>query len=171
MRLKLSFGILAGLAVAGCTPAPQSAAELRSAVNGGAFMSQQTTTKISRNYSAVVTSVRTGVRKCMNRTVVDEGYASTGYMNATQYYRTEVTYNTKVNSRRGFTELAMHKRVGNGQTVFGMKQEGFAYVADIHPASGGTELKFYGGKFGNGPINKAVEQWAKGGAIRCPDLP
>ena len=173
MKFKAGLALGAIMALAGCMgSAPQTAEEMRAAVNGGAMFSQQTTQKVSRSYGAVVASVRKGVAKCMNRNVQQSFTSSPGPGFAPVRQTMSFYYSTDVKSKGSFTEVAMHKRIGNGGTnILGMKQEGIAYVADIYPASGGAELKFYGGKFGYGPINKAVAQWASGGAIRCPDLP
>ena len=173
MKFKAGLALGAIMALAGCMgSAPQTAEEMRAAVNGGAMFSQQTTQKVSRSYGAVVASVRQGVAKCMNRNVQQTFTSSPGPGFAPVRQTISFYYSTDVKSKGSFTEVAMHKRIGNGGTnILGMKQEGIAYVADIYPASGGAELKFYGGKFGYGPINKAVAQWASGGAIRCPDLP
>ena len=173
MKVKAVSALGAVMVLAGCLgSAPQTADEMRAAVNGGAMFSEQTTQKVSRSYGAVVASVRKGVDKCMNRNVQQNFTSSPGPGFAPVRQTMNFYYSTDVRSRGKFTEVAMHKRIGNGGTnILGMKQEGIAYVADIHPAAGGTELKFYGGKFGYDPINKAVAQWARGGAIRCPELP
>jgi hypothetical protein len=173
MKVKAVSALGAVMVLAGCLgSAPQTADEMRAAVNGGAMFSEQTTQKVSRSYGAVVASVRKGVDKCMNRNVQQSFTSSPGPGFAPVRQTMNFYYSTDVRSRGKFTEVAMHKRIGNGGTnILGMKQEGIAYVADIHPAAGGTELKFYGGKFGYDPINKAVAQWARGGAIRCPELP
>ena len=168
MKVKAVSALGAVMVLAGCLgSAPQTADEMRAAVNGGAMFSEQTTQKVSRSYGAVVASVRKGVDKCMNRNVQQSFTSSPGPGFAPVRQTMNFYYSTDVRSRGKFTEVAMHKRIGNGGTnILGMKQEGIAYVADIHPAAGGTELKFYGGKFGYDPINKAVAQWARGGAIR-----
>ena len=173
MKVKAGMVLGAAMVLGGCMgSAPQTADEMRAAVNGGAMFSEQTTQKVARSYSAVVASVRKGADKCMNRNVQQSFTSSPGPGFAPVRQTMNFFYSTDVRSRGTFTEVAMHKRIGNGgNNILGMKQEGIAYVADIHPVSGGAELKFYGGKFGYGPINKAVAQWAKGGAIRCPDLP
>jgi hypothetical protein len=174
MKSRFALGFIAFVAVSGCSvmSAPQSADGLRAAVNNGSFLTEQTTQKVSRSYSAVVASVRAGAKKCMNRSVSQTFTSSPGPGFAPVRNTINMYYKTDVTSKGSFTEVAMQKRMGNGGTdMFGNKREGFAYVADIHPASGGTELKFYGGKFGYGPINTAIAQWARGGAIRCPELP
>lgn len=174
MKSRFALGFVTLMAVSGCSvmSAPQSPAELRAAVNGGGFLTEATTTKVARNYAAVVASVRAGAKKCMNRNVQHTSVSSPGPGMAPVRSVINMYYKTDVASKGNFTEVAMYKRMGAGGTdMFGNKREGFAYVADIHPANGGAELKFYGGKFGYGPINAAVAQWAKGGAIRCPDLP
>ncbi|MBT8415581.1 MAG: hypothetical protein KJO30_14740 [Boseongicola sp.] len=173
MKVKAGMVLGAAMVLGGCMgSAPQTADEMLAAVNGGAMFSEQTTQKVARSYSVVVASVRKGADKCMNRNVQQSFTSSPGPGFAPVRQTMNFYYTTDVRSRGKFTEVAMHKRIGNGgNNILGMKQEGIAYVADIHPVSGGAELKFYGGKFGYGPINKAVAQWAEGGAIRCPDLP
>lgn len=168
---KPLFAITALTFMSACTTAPQSTDELRSAVRGGAFLSEMQTHKVSRNYSAVVGSLRAGAQKCMNRNVEVKGYYSPGPNMAPVMQVSRTYYKTSVRNRGNSSELAMHRRNGNGGTVLGMPQEGYAYVVDAMPAGGGTQLNIYGGKMGYGKLNKAVLQWARGGAIRCPELP
>lgn len=171
MRLKLSMGLVLAIGLSGCMTPPQSAEEVRKAVKGGGFLTEHTKHNVSRNYSSVVASVRAGAKKCMNRNFQQRYSSSPGPGFAPVMQTVNVYYSSTMKSKGKYTELALHRRVGSGRSLFGGKTEGFAYVADIHPANGGAQVHFYGGKFGYGPINKAVLQWAKGGAIRCPDLP
>ena len=159
-----TFSTLAACAVA---PTPQTAEEMRAAAP---VYGKVTTQNVSRNYGSVVASLRAGASRCLNRTVEDViTTPSTLTMATTQVLR--ATYKTTFRSRGGGTEMATYVRRGNGGTVMGVKQEGIMYVVDAQPVAGGTQLKMYGGKNGFGPLNAAVLQWAKGGAIRCPELP
>lgn len=165
----IALGAIAALAA--CTPAPQSAEEMRSAASSSAF-GQTTIQKVNRNYGDVVASLRAGADKCMNRNQrVDMPYRPGPNMPVMT--QTMVSYySTTVKSPGNRTELTMRKKMQGAILVGGGKDNsGIAYLVDVTPASGGTQLKFYGGKMGYGQLNNAVLQWANGGAIRCPELP
>lgn len=98
MKSRFALGFVTLMAVSGCSvmSAPQSPAELRAAVNGGGFLTEATTTKVARNYAAVVASVRAGAKKCMNRNVQHTSVSSPGPGMApvrsviNMYYKTDV---------------------------------------------------------------------------------
>lgn len=165
----IALGAVAALAA--CTPAPQSASEMRSAA-GSAMFGQTSVQKVNRSYGAVVASLRAGAGKCLNRNQrVDMPYRPGPNMPVMTQSMVSY-YSTTVKSSGSKTELMMRKKMQGAMLIGGGKDNsGVAYLVDVAPASGGTQLKFYGGKVGYGDLNKAVMQWANGGAIRCPELP
>ncbi|MXQ07261.1 hypothetical protein GQ651_05320 [Alphaproteobacteria bacterium GH1-50] len=167
---KAILGLFALAAMAACTPVPQTAEEMRSVVKSGAFMSDFQSHKISRSYSAVASSIRQGTEKCFNRNIQTRSSYSPGPGMAPVMQVMNLYYSAKPRSTGSRMEVPVHRRNGNGKPVFGMEQQGIFYLIDVAPASGGTQIDLYGGKMGYGAMNKAVLSWARGGAIRCPDL-
>lgn len=165
------YALGAAIALAACTPAPQSASEMRAAASSSMF-GQTTTKKVSRNYGAVVSSLRAGAAKCLNRNQESRTQYRPG-PNMPVMTQTMVSYySASVRSSGNTSELLMKKKM-KGAIVLGAGKDNsmIAYVVDVTPAAGGTQLKFYGGKMGYGQLNDAVYQWASGGSIRCPELP
>ena len=168
---KAILGLFALAAMAACTPAPQTADEMRSVVKSGAFMADFQSHKVARSYSAVAASIRQGTEKCFNRNVQSRSTYSPGPGMAPVMQVINLYYSAKPRSTGSRMEVPVHRRMGNGQpTLFGQDTQGIFYLIDVAPASGGTQIDLYGGKMGYGAMNKAVLSWAKGGAIRCPDL-
>lgn len=164
---KTVLASAAFLALGACMQGPSSPDEVRSTVNRGAMFTKATTVTVPRSFSAVTASLRQGAERCMNKTETSSGWTPGPY--GPQYYSSTTAYRTTVKSSGGRTELAMYQEVLGGG--FLPQPKGYSYVVDATPGSGGTTLKFYGGRFGYGKIDAAVEQWARGGAIVCPDLP
>lgn len=169
---KVILGAIALAGVAACTPMPQTAEEMRSVVKGGAFLSDQSSQVVSRNYSSVLAGVRAGAAKCMNGSQASQMTyrPMPGYAPVTQ---TMVAYySTDMKSSGGKTELTMRKKMQGAKVIGGgADNSGLAYLVDITPTSGGTRLDFYGGKIGYKDLNEALVRWAQGGSTRCPDLP
>lgn len=156
------------LALGACMQAPTSPDEVRSAVNRGSMFTKATTVTVPRSFNAVSANLRTGAQKCMNKTQRSSGTTPGPYGPIYESYT--VAYRTDVKTTGNRTELAMYRELHGVNIMFG-SNKGYAYVVDAAPASGGTTLQFYGGKFGYKKIDAAVEQWARGGAIVCPPLP
>lgn len=164
---KSVFTIGAVVALSGCMQGPQSPDEVRSAVNGGAMFSQKSTVMVPRSHAAVTASLQAGAKQCLNRTQRRTSTTPGPYGPQVSSYTT--AYRGEVKTGGGRTELSIyHEVLGSG---FLPQPKGYAYVVDATPATGGTRLDIYGGRFGNGDLNKAVVAWAKTGQIRCPELP
>ena len=168
--------LIAGVAFAalsGCLPSPpQTSDEMRKAVRGGAMFSEYQTTQINRSYSAVTASIRNGAAKCLNRNFEQRSTYSPGPGMAPTTQITRIYYKTDIKARGNMTEVAVHRRYGNGgRTILGQEMQGLSYLIDITPSGRGAKVETYGGTIGYGALDKAVLQWARGGSTRCPDLP
>ena len=168
---KTIVGLLGLAALAACTPAPQSASEMRDVVKNGAFMADYQTHKVARSYSAVASSIRTGANKCFNRNFQSRSTYSPGPGMAPVMQVMNVYYSAQPKSTGSRLEVPVHRRMGSGKkTLLGTDTQRIFYLIDVTPASGGAKIELYGGKMGYGAMNAAVRSWAKGGSIRCPDL-
>lgn len=146
---------------------PTSSDAVRQAASGGGLTGPKTTVVVSRSFSAVTASLGTGASKCLNRTQTTRPVTARAYGPIGQTITTQ--YRTSVKTSGSKTEMAMYQEVLGRSAL--PQPKGFSYVVDAVPASSGTQLTFYGGRFGYGNLNRAVEQWARGGAITCPKLP
>ena len=168
MRNGLVVLVAAGL-LAGCMQGPQTSGEVRNFVDRVGMFSKKSVISVPRSHGAVTASLRAGAKKCMNRTETVSGWGPGPAPGSRVYTSTTTAYRGTVSTSGGKTELQLYREVlGRG---FLPQPKGVAYVVDAVPASGGTQLAFYGGRIGYGDINKAVESWARTGQIQCPDLP
>lgn len=168
MRNTFILGV-AAIALAGCMQGPQTVGEVRNFVDRGGAFSKKSAISVPRSHAAVTASLRAGAKQCMNRTQTVSGWGPGPAPGSRIYTSTTTAYRGTVTTSGGKTELALYREVlGRG---FLPQPKGYNYVVDAVPASGGTQVTFYGGRFGYGEINKAVESWVRTGQIRCPDLP
>ena len=165
MRKKFVL-FLAVLGLSGCMQGPTSTDEVRSMTATGSMFSKRSTVTVPQSYAAVTANLKKGAAKCLNRTV--RSTSSTPGPYGPQVMTIVTDYSSTVKASGGRTELSLYQQVRG--SLF-PQPKGISYVVDATPTSGGTQLVFHGGRWGYAQMNKAVEQWARGGSLTCPKLP
>ena len=156
----------AALALAACSPMPQTAEEFRKAVPG-AVMAKTDSYEVNRSMKEVAATFRRRAPECLRVSVRTVSQTNMSYQNIL----TEYTPTVLVNSERAELHLQQHHKTG---VMYPSKPpEGGPYiiVADAYPMAGNrTRIQLYGPSRGYDVVYRAIQGWASGDNLGCPDL-
>jgi hypothetical protein len=166
-----SFRVRAGvatatLAIAACSPMPQTAEEFRKAVPG-AMMAKTDSYEVNRSMKDVATTFRRKAPECLKVSVRTVSQTNMSYQNIL----TEYTPTVVVNSDRTELHLQQHHKTG---VMYPSKPPAggpYIIVADAYPLPGNkTRIQLYGPSKGYDVVYRAIRGWAAGDNLGCPDM-
>ena len=166
-----SFRVRAGvatatLAIAACSPMPQTAEEFRKAVPG-AMMAKTDSYEVNRSMKDVATTFRRKAPECLKVSVRTVSQTNMSYQNIL----TEYTPTVVVNSDRTELHLQQHHKTG---VMYPSKPPAggpYIIVADAYPSPGNkTRIQLYGPSKGYDVVYRAIRGWAAGDNLGCPDM-
>jgi len=161
--MKRIILLAAALLISACT-GPQTASEF---ANFPTVSSK--TIQISRSFSAVSASLRSGANKCLNKT--EQGWVSQRVMNGfggmqTVQQNLTTRFSTEVATGSGEIQITMRKNISSDY----MHEDGYIWLLiEAKSVAGGTSLSIHEAKFAD-DISAVIQSWAKGGALVCPTL-
>ena len=166
MRISMSCAALC-LLLAGCAQNyPQNAQEFRQAVPG-AFMSKLQTFEAKRPLREVAKTFEARAPQCLNVSVRTVSQSSTSYQNILAVYKATVVNNPQK------AELHLQRDYKSGVLVPGKVPAGGLYmlVADATPIDKArTRIDIYGPSMGADVLIRAINGWATGENLGCPDM-
>ena len=166
-RFRVRAGVAAvTLAIAACSPMPQTAEEFRKAVPG-AVMAKTDSYEVNRSMKDVAATFRRRAPECLKVSVRTVSQTSTSYQNIL----TEYTPTVVVNGERAELHLQQHHKTG---VVYPSKPPAggpYIIVADAYPMAGNrTRIQLYGPSKGYDVVYRAIRGWASGDNLGCPDM-
>ena len=166
MRKQL-FAAVATTLLAGCvTQMPQTADEFRKAIPG-AFLTKTETYEVNRSLREVAATFQKKAPECLNVTVRTTSQTTTSYQVIVATYKPTVVVGTER------TELHVQRQFQQGVMKVHKEPEGGYYllVADAYPIERGrTRIQLYGPSGGHDVLYRAINGWASGENLGCPDL-
>ena len=162
------YSAFTALALSACVQVPQTSAEFRHAVQGGAFMTRTHLAIVPQPFEAVTANLRKYALPCLARTRTSVAVSSApGDMSSGV-----VTYRPKLQLvAPGLAELTLQM----GPTSPGIKVPPggpFIMLADIEPSSaqGETRLTVYGRTTPKERVlaDESLPAWARGTPAKCP---
>ena len=155
-----------GLLLAGCANQPQTAQEFREAIPG-AFMGKVQTFEAKRPLRDVAKTFQARAPDCLNVSVRSVSQSSTSYQNILTVYKATVVSNPQK------AELHLQRDFKSGVLVPGKVPPGGLYmlVADATPIERNrTRIDIYGPSRGADTLIGAINGWASGKNLGCPDM-
>jgi hypothetical protein len=166
MKTKTACGALC-LFLAGCAQNyPQNAQEFRAAVPG-AFMGKVQSFEAKRPLREVAKTFQAHAQECLNVSVRTVSQSSTSYQNILTVYKSTVVNNAQK------AELHLQREFKSGVLVPGKVPPGGLYmlVADATAVDKArTRIDIYGPSMGADVIIRAINGWATGENLGCPDM-
>ena len=155
------------LLLAGCAQNyPQNAQEFRQALPG-AFMGKVQTFEAKRPLREVAKTFQARAPECLNVSVRTVSQSSTSYQNILTVYKATVVNNAQK------AELHLQRDFKSGVLVPGKVPPGGLYmlVADATALDAKrTRIDIYGPSMGADVIVRAINGWATGENLGCPDM-
>jgi hypothetical protein len=145
---------------------PQNAQEFRDAVPG-AFMGKVQTFEAKRPLREVAKSFQARAPECLNVSVRTVSQSSTSYQNILAVYKATVVNHPQK------AELHLQRDYKSGVLVPGKVPPGGLYmlVADATAVDAKrTRIDIYGPSMGAGVVIRAINGWATGENLGCPDM-
>jgi hypothetical protein len=166
-NFRLRVGVAAvALAIAACSPMPQTAEEFRKAVPG-AMMTKTEAYEVNRSMKEVAATFRRRAPECLKVSVRTVSRTSTSYQNIL----TEYTPTVVVNGERAELHLQQHHKTGVMYPSKPPEGGPFIIVADAYPMPGNkTRIQLYGPSKGYDVVYRAIRGWASGDNLGCPDM-
>jgi hypothetical protein len=167
MNIRALAAVIAAVIVAGCAgKMPQTAEEFRKAAPG-AFLMKTETYEVNRPLKQVAAAFQKRAPECLHKTVrlTEQGTRSYSVV-VTTYTPTVV-----VGSERA--ELHLQRRHDRGVVkVYDEPADGhYILVVDAYPAgSSRTRIQLVGPSKGHDVIYRAINGWATGENLGCPDM-
>jgi hypothetical protein len=166
MRTKTACAALCVL-FAGCAQNyPQNAQEFRQALPG-AFMGKVQTFEAKRPLREVAKTFQARAPECLNVSVRTVSQSSTSYQNILSVYKATVVNNAQK------AELHLQRDYKSGVLVPGKVPPGGLYmlVADATAVDAKrTRIDIYGPSMGADVVIRAINGWATGENLGCPDM-
>lgn len=160
------LGTAAALAAGCATQMPQTAEEFRK-VAPGAFLMKSETFEVNRPLRAVAETFRRRAPECLNMTV------RTTSRTATSYQVINAAYKATVVPGAERAELHLQRNYLTGVVKVHKEPEGGHYlmVADAYRLDAKrTRLQVTGPSRGHDVLWRAIQGWAAGDNLGCPDL-
>ena len=162
---KLAAAIAVGALVA-CGQMPQTPEEFRKAVPG-AFLTKTESYEVNRPLKQVAATFQKRAPDCLSMTVETSSQTRT----SSQFIVTTYKPTVVVSSAR--VELHLQRTHERGVVKVHKEPEGGHYliVADAYPVgSNRTRIELFGPSKGHDVIYRAINGWATGENLGCPDL-
>jgi hypothetical protein len=158
---------MAGLILTGCVTMPQTREEFRAAVAKGAFSAKAESFVVKKNFTRVVSHLKTKTEACLNKEVHRSMMHGMYQERSRSTYRASV--HTPTRNRAEFTMQVTHQPKGIGADA---PPGGFyLMVADIEAVSPDTlQVNLYRPTLGHGGAVDAVRHWLRGDDEGCPKL-
>ncbi|HEX7251180.1 MAG TPA: hypothetical protein VF262_12420 [Burkholderiales bacterium] len=164
MRRLLALAML--ILLGACGQMPQNAQEFRQQIPT-AFMGSVQTFEANRPYREVSKTFQAKAPECLNVAVRTVDRSATSSSNILTTYRPTVI----ANEQR--TEMHLQRHMQGNVIVPGKEPEGghYAMVVDVTPIDRNrTKVVIYGPSRGLDAVVKAVNGWATGQNVGCPDM-
>jgi len=163
-RLMLIATLSAAL-LTGCMTHPMSAQEFREAVPGS-FSAKVETYEVNRPFREVASTFDKMAPQCLQVSI------ETTSRTAQSYQRYTTTYTPTVRKSPERVELHVQQHVDNTIKISDEPEGGyFLLVADAYPVGKSTtRVEVFRPSMGYGVLAKAIEGWASGNNLGCPDL-
>jgi len=155
--------------LAGCAAQPQTAAEFRRATAGSYFASSGTL-EAGRPLAEVAQTFRQKAAECLQGSVTTTVRIITEFQIIIQEYVTDWKPTVAVTQERVELDVQAHTK---GRLHLSRPPAGGPYrlVADAYPVDAGrTRLQWFSSERGSDYLARAVEGWATGKSMECPDL-
>jgi hypothetical protein len=167
MKRRAWAALAAATALAGCAgKMPMNAEEFRKAAPG-AFLMKTESYEVDRSLKQVGAAFRKRAPECLSQTIrMTERSATSSLVVDTTYKPTVVVGNDRV-------ELHLQRRHDRGVVkVYDEPADGhYIIVADAYPlGSNRTRIQLIGPSKGHDVIYRAINGWATGENMGCPDL-
>ena len=166
MQLRTACAALSVL-LAGCAQNyPQNAQEFREAVPG-AFMAKLQTFEAKRPLRDVAKTFQARAPECLNVSVRTVSQSATSYQNILAVYKATVVNHPQK------AELHLQRDYKSGVLVPGKVPPGGLYmlVADATAVDAKrTRIDIYGPSMGADVVIRAINGWATGENLGCPDM-
>ena len=168
MKNRVLTGLLAAACVAGCAGGkqPMSAEEFRK-VAPGAFLMKSESYEVNRPLKQVAAAFQKRAPECLNQTIRMTERSATHSLNVVTTYKPTVVVG---NDR---AELHLQRRHDRGVIkAYEEPPDGhYILVVDAYPAGAGrTRIQLVGVSKGHDVIYRAINGWATGENMGCPDL-
>jgi len=166
MRTRISCTALCVLLAACAQNYPQNAQEFRDAVPG-AFMGKVQTFEAKRPLREVAKTFQARAPECLNVSVRTVSQSSTSYQNILAVYKATVVNHPQKE------ELHLQRDYISGVLVPGKVPPGGLYmlVADATAVDAKrTRIDIYGPSMGADVVIRAINGWATGENLGCPDM-
>jgi hypothetical protein len=166
MRTKTACAALCVLLAACAQNYPQNAQEFRQALPG-AFMGKVQTFEAKRPLREVAKTFQARAPECLNVSVRTVSQSSTSYQNILAVYKATVVNNAQK------AELHLQRDYKSGVLVPGKVPPGGLYmlVADATAVDAKrTRIDIYGPSMGADVVIRAINGWATGENLGCPDM-
>jgi len=166
MRTRISCTAWCVLLAACAQNYPQNAQEFRDAVPG-AFMGKVQTFEAKRPLREVAKSFQARAPECLNVSVRTVSQSSTSYQNILADYKATVVNHPQK------AELHLQRDYKSGVLVPGKVPPGGLYmlVADATAVDAKrTRIDIYGPSMGADVVIRAINGWATGENLGCPDM-
>jgi hypothetical protein len=167
MKNRALAGLVAAATVAGCAgKMPMNAEEFRK-VAPGAFLMKSESYEVNRSLKQVAAAFQKRAPECLSKTIrMTERSATSSLVVDTAYKPTVVVGNDRA-------ELHLQRRHDRGVVkVYDEPADGhYILVADAYPVgSNRTRIQLIGVSKGHDVIYRAINGWATGENLGCPDL-
>ena len=167
MKNRALAALVAAAAVAGCAgKMPMNAEEFRKAAPG-AFLMKSETYEVNRPLKQVAAAFQKRAPECLSMTV------ETTSQTRTSYQVIVTTYKPTVVVGQSRAELHLQRRHDRGVVkVYDEPADGhYIIVVDAYPAGNNrTRIELVGPSKGHDVIYRAINGWATGENLGCPDL-
>lgn len=149
---------------------PATAPEVRTAAQAGHPLLQVNTTTVARPPAEVNRALAAGTTRCLDGQSSTRTYVrGSAYGPQTSSWTNNHAARFRTSGARG--ELIIENRLEGALMLNGGSDNtAVQYVVDTTPVPGGTRVTSYGARIGYGDLDRAVREWAGGGAIRCPSF-
>jgi hypothetical protein len=168
--MKIRHGAAAAAvvaALAGCAgQMPQTAEEFRKAVPG-AFLTKTESYEVDRPFREVAATFQRRAPECLGMTVQTTSRTTTSYQVIVTTYKPTVVVGS------GRAELHLQQTHERGVVKVYKEPEGGYYllVADAYPVGNSrTRIELFGPSRGYDVVYRAIQGWATGDNLGCPDL-
>ena len=159
--------LLIAVGLGGCIgKMPQTADEFRE-VAPGAFMAEKATFEVDRPLAEVGKTFKKYAPKCLDVRLETTSKTNT----SSQYIVTKYTPTVAVTAERA--EIHVQEKHEKGVMAVYEEPEAGHYLMVVDATSLGknkTQIEFYRPSMGFKPMVKAIENWAHGKNLGCPDL-
>ena len=162
--MKIWMTALLSLALTACINNPQTVDEFRSAAQAGGLNVHRETVTVQQPVDTVVGRLGRFADQCLRVQVRSSVTQGANVSSGTTTYKPSLRRDGDALATLVLQAVYSPKPVGSTMPPGGY----FIALADMRPASGGTELTMAGGSAGHGALYDGIKQWARTGSGACP---